>query len=259
MQPRVIAVLVALNGAGYLPRTLAAIAAQTRRPDSTIFIDSGSTDGSAALLAASDPTQLVRTPGRRSFGGAIAYALQVAPPAESDDEWMWLLGHDNAPDPKALAALLGAVEVAPSVAIAGPKLMRLDEPDVIASFGETLTALGRSVSLVENELDQAQHDIQADQLGVAAGGMLVRRTVFTALGGFDPTLPSIDAALDFSVRARLAGHRVVGVPSARVTSAGPPELFGRRSVSVGAQNRIRRFAQLHRRLVWAPAAAVPLH
>ncbi|WP_309617399.1 glycosyltransferase, partial [Salinibacterium sp.] len=259
MQPRVIAVLVALNGASYLPRTLAALAAQTRRPDSTVSVDSASSDASPALMKAANPTQFVATPARRSFGGAVAHALQVAPAAESEDEWIWLLGHDNAPAPTALAALLGAVEVAPSVAVAGPKLMRLDEPDVIASFGETLTADGRSVSLVDGELDQAQHDVQSDHLGVAAGGMLVRRTVWSALGGFDPALPSADAALDFSVRARLAGHRVIGVPTARVSSAGPPELFGRRSLSVGAQNRIRRSAQLHRRLAWAPAVAVPFH
>jgi len=259
MQPRVIAVLVARNGAQYLPRTLAALAAQTRRPDAVLLVDASSSDDSGALLASASPGGVVTTPGRSSFGGAVAYALQVAPPQAGENEWLWLLGHDNAADPSALSAMLGAVEVAPSVAIAGPKLMRWDERHVIASFGETVTAYGRSVDLVSGELDQAQHDLHSDLLAVAAGGMLVRRSVWTALGGFDPGLPSIDAALDFAVRARLAGHRVVGVPSARVASAGPPELFGRRSVSAGAQNRIRRSAQLHRRLVYALPLGVPLH
>jgi GT2 family glycosyltransferase len=259
MQPRVIAVLVARNGAQYLPRTLAALAAQTRRPDSVVLVDAGSSDDSGSLLASAMPGGVVTTPGRRSFGGAVAYALQSAPPPAAESEWLWLLGHDNAPEPSALSAMLGAVEVAPSVAIAGPKLMRWDEPHVIASFGETLTGFGRSVELVSGELDQAQHDVHSDLLAVAAGGMLVRRSVWTALGGFDPGLPTVDAALDFAVRARLAGHRVVGVPSARVASAGPAELFGRRSVSAAAQNRARRAAQLHRRLVYAPAPAVPLH
>lgn len=256
MQPRVTAVLVARNGAQYLPRTLAALAAQVRRPDSVIYVDADSSDATGQLLA---EYQVVTTPGRRSFGGAVSHALQVGAPPTVENEWLWLLGHDNAPDPRALSALLGAVEVAPSVAIAGPKLMRWDEPDVIASFGETLTRFGRSLPLVAGELDQAQHDVQSDLLGVAAGGMLVRRSVWTALGGFDSALPSVDAALDFAVRARLAGHRVIGVPSAKVTSAGPPELFGRKSLSAGAQNRARRAAQLHRRLSWAPAPAVPLH
>jgi GT2 family glycosyltransferase len=257
MQPTVTAILVARAGAQYLPRTLTALAAQTRRPDAVVLVDAGSSDGTAAALATAGPH--LTTPGRRSFGGGVEHAVRSLPPQTSDQEWFWLLAHDNAPDPSALAALLGAVEVAPSVAIAGPKLMSLADPRIIASFGETLTDLGRSVDLVSGELDQAQHDVQSDRLGVAAGGMLVRRQVWTALGGFDPGLPSVDAALDFAVRARLAGHRVVGVPSARVASAGPAELFGRRSLSAGAQNRIRRSAQLHRRLVYAPALAVPLH
>jgi GT2 family glycosyltransferase len=255
MQPRVIAVLVARNGAQYLPRTLAALAAQTRRPDSVLLVDAGSSDGSLALL--SELGTVARSP--RSFGAAVARALQLAPAQAVDNEWLWLLGHDNAPDPSALSAMLGAVEVAPSVAIAGPKLMRWDEPAIIASFGESMTTYGRSVDLVSGELDQAQHDLHSDLLAVAAGGMLVRRSVWTALGGFDPGLPSVDAALDLAVRARLAGNRVVGVPSARVASAGPPELFGRRSVSASAQNRIRRTAQLHRRLVYAPPFVVPVH
>ena len=247
--------LVARNGAQYLPRTIAALAAQTRRPDAVHTVDAGSNDASGTLLGRNVAT----TPGRRTFGGAIAWLDHLAPATGVDDEWLWLLGHDNAPEPGALSALLGAVEVAPSVAIAGPKLMRWDDPHVIASFGETITPLGASVSLVSGELDQAQHDVQSDLLGVAAGGMLVRRSVWTALGGFDPALPSVDAALDFCIRARLAGHRVIGVPAARVTSAGPPELFGRRSLSAGAQNRIQRSAQLHRRLAYAAPLAVPLH
>ena len=112
--------LVARNGAQYLPRTLAALAAQTRRPDSVLLVDASSADGSGALLSAAAPDGVVTTPGRRSFGAAVAYALQLAPPQAAENEWLWLLGHDNAPEPSALSALLGAVEVAPSVAIAGP-------------------------------------------------------------------------------------------------------------------------------------------
>ena len=259
MRARVTAVLVARNGAEYLQRTLAGVAAQRRRPDSLVVVDAASADDSAALLAAASPTQFVAAPARSSFGGAVAAALRVVEPAESDDEWLWLLAHDNAPEPHALAALLDAVEVAPSVAVAGPKLMRWTQPDVIESFGESMTAYGRSVQLVSNELDQAQHDRRSDLMAVAAGGMLVRRRVWSAVGGFDPGLQSTDAALDFCVRVRLAGHRVVTVPAARVASAGGPELFGRDGIGSSARARIARFAQLRRRLVYAPAAAVPLH
>jgi GT2 family glycosyltransferase len=251
-------ILVARSGAAYLERTLSGLARQTRQPDAVIAVDAGSTDTSSDLLAASGPTQLVTAPGGH-FGSAVSRAIQVAASPESDNEWLWLLAHDNAPAPTALEQLLGAVEIAPSVAIAGPKLMRWEQPDVIAEFGETITQFGASIALVEGELDQAQHDVQDDVLGVAAGGMLVRRSLWTALGGFDPGLPSIDASLDFSIRARLAGFRVVVVPGAKVASAGGPELFGRRSVPDRRRVRIARSAQLHRRLVYSPGGALPFH
>jgi GT2 family glycosyltransferase len=255
VQPRVTAILVARNGAAFLARTLAALESQSRPPDAVVAVDAGSKDDTAAVMAAARPTQLVSASARGSFSSSVADAVQAALPPVTDDDWLWLLGADSEPHPDALARLLGAVEIAPSVAIAGPKLMRSDEPDIIARYGETMTRYGASILLVENELDQAQYDGQTDVLGVAASGMLVRRSVWSDLGGFDPGLPSVDAGLDFSIRARLAGHRVVGVPGARILSAGGPELFGRASVSGRAMALTRRRAQLHRRMVYARGLA----
>jgi GT2 family glycosyltransferase len=258
MQPRVTAILVARNGGEALSRTIAALHAQTRPADVVVAVDAGSTDSSAALLSAAGASQVVRA-GRLPLGAAVMAGLRSAVPASERNEWVWILPHDSAPQPNALAALLAAVEVAPSVVVAGPKLMRADAPDTIARYGETMTALGASVVHVENELDQGQHDFRSDLLGVSASGMLVRRDTWTTLRGFDPALPAIDAALDFCVRARLAGFRVIGVPAARVESAGGPEEFVRPGTSSRARSRLARAAQLHRRMVYSTLPAVPLH
>ncbi|MCJ1713344.1 glycosyltransferase family 2 protein [Curtobacterium sp. VKM Ac-2922] len=261
-QPRVTAVLVVANGADHLDRTLAALASQTRHPDNLVVVDVGSTDGSTAELEFGGSAQLTRIPAGRSFGDAVAVGEQAAPHPESDesvDEWLWLVGHDNAPAPTALAEMLAAVEIAPSVAVAGPKLTAVDDPSRIRAFGESMTRFGRSLVLVQDELDQGQHDRNTDVMAVAAGGMLVRRSVWKVLGGFDPALPDVDAALDFCVRVRLAGHRVAVVPDARATTAGPIEEFGRKRVSEARRVRLHRQAQLHRRMTYAPAGLLWLH
>jgi GT2 family glycosyltransferase len=259
MRQVVTVVVVARNGAEYLDRTIAALAAQTRQPDAIIAVDASSSDRSAELLASAGPAQLVSAPAKSSFGDAIAIGMHGVPAAESDNEWLWFLAHDSAPEPRALQQLLAAVEIAPSVGIAGPKLMRWEKPDTIAEFGESMTRFGASMPMVENELDQAQHDVSDDVLGVAAQGMLVRRSLWSKLGGFDPGLPAIDSGLDFSIRARLAGSRVVLVPGARIASAGGPELFGRRALSAAKRAGAIRAAQLHRRMVYAPSGAVMIH
>ncbi|MGH3691655.1 MAG: glycosyltransferase, partial [Microbacterium sp.] len=62
---------------------------------------------------------------------------------------------------------------------------------------------------------------------------------------------------DLGVRARLGGGRVVLAPSARISAApgGPAALPTGRS----RRAYVTRLAQLHRRLAYAPALAVPLH
>lgn len=259
MQPRVTAILVVRNGEPWLDRTLRALTSQTRRPDAQVFVDCSSTDHSAEKLSTAAPTQYVLAP-IVPLGEAVSFGVRQAAPAESDADWLWVLSADTAPEPDALQRLLAAVEVAPSVVIAGPKVVDVDDRALIHSYGESLSRFGATVKLVEGELDQAQHDLDGDVLGVSGSGMLVRRELWERLGGFDPGLPGVDAGLDFSIRARLAGFRVIRVADARVSRGIRPEDLGRRRpLSSRGRIRVARTAQLHRRLVYAPAAAVPFH
>jgi len=262
MQPQVTAILVARNGAKHLQRTLEALARQTRQPDIVIAIDCGSTDVTAQLLTTFGPTHIISAPADLSFGQAIAEAVRISPAPEDDRHMLWLLAQDSAPEPRALAALLAELEISPSVAVAGPKVMEWEAGEYIHDFGMTMTPGGSSVTLVESELDQGQHDGLSDVLAVSAGGMLVRHTVWNELGGFDPALPAVDDSLDFCVRVRLAGYRVSVAPAARVASAGAG-VAGPNQSSRGRLRRSRvraeRSAQLHRRLVYSPSWALIFH
>jgi GT2 family glycosyltransferase len=262
MQARVTAIIVARNGAPHLQRTLEALRGQSRQPDTVVAVDCGSTDASAELLAAYGPTHFISADADLSFGDAIKTAVRVLPDTSGDYELLWLLAQDSAPEPRALEHLVAELEIAPSVAVAGPKVMEWVADDYIHDFGLSMTPYGSSVTLVESELDQEQHDALSDVLAVSAGGMLVRRSVWDHLGGFDSALPVVDDSLDFCVRVRLAGNRVSVVPAARVSSAGDG-VAGPDGSSRGRASRRRvraeRSAALHRRLVYAPAWTLPVH
>ncbi len=270
MQPRVIAIVVARRGGEPLQQTLDALAQQSRRPDLLVVVDAAGADAVTAQLAAANPTQFVTAGSGLGFGELVHRGLAAVPlpeptssPYGGVDEWLWLLRHDTVPDPHALQRLLAAVEIAPSVAVAGAKQLEAAHPTVIAAYGETLTRWGASMAIAERELDQAQHDRTSDVLAVGEAAMLVRRSVYRAVEGFDPALSSVDAALDLCVRIRLAGHRVVGVPQARVFvyegTAAASRAGAGKAVSPRVRARLVRTAQLHRRLVYAPAVAMPLH
>jgi len=270
VQPRVTAILIARRGGDALQQTLDALAAQSRRPDLLVVVDAAASDAATAQLAAVGPTQFVSAATSVPFGELVHRGLAAVPVAEpvssvygGVDEWLWVLRHDTTPDPRALERLLGAVEIAPSVAVAGPKQLEAEHPTVIAGFGETMTQFGAAISLAERELDQAQHDRTSDVLAMGEAGLLVRRAAYNQVEGFDPALGSVDAALDLCVRIRLAGHRVIGVPQARIFVHEGTALASRAGsaprVSQRGLARLRRRAQLHRRLTYAPALAVPLH
>jgi GT2 family glycosyltransferase len=262
MQARVTAIIVARNGASHLERTLEALRQQTRQPDTVIAVDCGSSDATSDLLASYGPTHFISADVSLSFGAAIHAATRVLDEPAGDHELLWLLAQDSAPEPDALRNLLAELEIAPSVAVAGPKVMEWVADDYIHDFGESMTPYGATVTLVESELDQEQHDGLSDVMAVSAGGMLVRHAVWNQLGGFDPALPIVDDSLDFCVRVRLAGYRVSVVAAARVSSAGDG-VAGPDGSSRGRARRRRvraeRSAQLHRRLVYSPAWALPVH
>ncbi|MHA7987241.1 glycosyltransferase [Rathayibacter sp. CAU 1779] len=262
MPPTVTALVVAHRGAEHLTRSLDALAAQTRPVDSVVVIGVASDEATTAVATAAAPGALLASKERIPFGAAIGVAVRTLPPPTSDDEWLWFLAEDTAPEPDALARLIDTVAVSPSVAVAGPKLVDWDAASVLRELGLAMTRFGATIVPVEDEFDQAQHDRTSDMLAVPAAGMLIRHTVWERLGGFDPALPVFDDGLDLCVRARLAGHRVVIVPTAHLASAADDVSAPQRSPKGRRrrrQHRQRRAAQLHRRMAYAPAFALFFH
>ncbi len=257
MRTRVTAILVAHRGGEWLDQTIAGIAAQTRAPAAIIAVNNGGSDAVAAQLRDSGAEVVVGLSSRVSFGQAVQQGVQASPVSgDPSDEWIWLLSEDSCPEPEALEFILNRVQRAPSVVVAGPKIVDWDHPDRIIELGQSLTRYGSRWTLRRQELDQQQYDHMQDVLGVGPVGMLVRRDIWEQLGGFDPALAVYDDGLDFSVRARLAGHRVEVAPDSRVRFAqsgvAGPRIDRKRSVMRQA-HRQARTAHLHRRISYAPA------
>lgn len=256
MSARVHAIIVARPGPSsraQLLRTLDALSLQTTRPDAITLVVCG--DGKSAReseAVARSVEGIIEARSSTSFAEAVELAYPRVLPGTA----VWVLAHDTAPAPAALAQLAGALERSPSAAFAAPKLVNSDSDRELVSLGISMTALGRSVELAAGELDQGQHDGVDDALGSDIRGILIRGAVREALK-IDRALAGADEGLDLGVRARLGGGRVVLAPAARVLVS--PD--GPAALPQGASRRafVTRLAQLHRRLAYAPALVVPLH
>lgn len=231
----------------HLERTLTALRAQSRPVDALTIVLCDADATVQAVAAASHAEGVISADRRTSFADALALGSH-----RLEGDAVWVLTHDTIPAPDALARLAGALETAPSVAFAAPKLVRADETDRIVSLGVSMTRYGRTVGLADGEHDQGQHDAGEDVLGTDVRGILVRADAWRRLGGIDRALAGADEGLDLGIRARLRGGRVALAPTAIVAIAGVGPAPVRAAYA-------QRTAQLHRRLAYAPAAAVPLH
>jgi GT2 family glycosyltransferase len=224
----VTAVLVSHDGARWLADSLAALAAQTRSPQRVVAVDTGSLDDSPRLLAETlGDSAVVHLPRDTSLADAVQAGLDAfqgspAPPGSrgSVTEWIWLLHDDCAPEPRALRELLAQAVASPSLAALGPKVVSWDSRR-LQEIGLTVDSSGRSQTRLEpREVDQGQHDDVGDVLAVGTAGLLVRRDVWNALGGFDGAWPVLGEDVDFGWRLNAAGERMGLAPRAVVRHVG---------------------------------------
>ena len=191
--PRVRIVLTAVAGAD-LEAALAVVRRQVYEPAPEVVVVGDQVDGVASLPSLED---------------AISST-------DATFDYLWLLHADARPRPDALAALIAESE-RNEASLAGSKLLKAGTMDELESVGGATDVFGEPYSgLDEGEIDLQQYDVVREVAFVQSASMLVRRDLAQGLKGLDPLLPPVAAGLDFSQRTRLAGGRVISVPSSEV-------------------------------------------
>ena len=279
MSVRVTAVVISHNEPEWLRKTLSGLSSQTRTVDEIIGVDSSTsadcqavfdefkispvlrrTDASFGALVSAGVAQaasIFTTPNLAGDSLAPVEIVEDDDSRENQHSWIWLLHDDSVPEPDTLEKLLAAADLSPSVALLGPKQVDPERPNLIVQQGLTLTKLGGIFSLVDHELDQAQHDSADDVLAIGTAGALIRTDLYRRLQGFDRHAPNLASDIDFSVRARLSGYRVVVVPAAKILHA-TLSLKGKRSrrwLQGSPEDALRR-AEIHLHLAYLPVLLV---
>lgn len=106
---QVCAVLVTYNRLDLLRQALAAVRAQSRKPETIIVVDNGSTDGTAAWLAGEADAQ-VRVISQANLGGSGGFHTGLHAAYETGADWLWCMDDDTIPDHDCLAEMLAAEE-----------------------------------------------------------------------------------------------------------------------------------------------------
>lgn len=218
-EPKVAVVIPTWNSVALLPRLLDSIAAQ-EEPIEVLAVDNGSGDGTVELLEERGIPHL-------TLGENTGFAAAVDRGADrTAAPFVMPLNADTELEPGSVAVLRAAVEADPGLGGAAPRILQLEgeERDVGAarlySAGQALTREGRAIEIGAGEGQGSEALAGREVFGVCGAACLLRRELFTEMGGYDRGFFSFYEDVDLNVRARIAGWRFAYVPDAVVWHLG---------------------------------------
>jgi N-acetylglucosaminyl-diphospho-decaprenol L-rhamnosyltransferase len=191
-----------------------------------VVVDNASTDGSAEALARSDETAtFVQTGANLGFGTAANRGVSV-----TTGEYVLVLNPDAVVEPGATKVLAEALDRDPALAAVGPRVQNPDGslypsarrfPDLLVAAGHAFLGLANP----DNRFSRRYKMLDTDRTRsgevdwVSGTCMLVRRTAYSVVGGFDEAYFMYVEDVDLCWRLQRAGWRVGYEPAAGVVHA----------------------------------------
>ena len=234
-----ITALVIGGNSEYLEETLFGLNSQSRKPEHILV---GCTNIQEQELARKHELPFI------DIDSSFPQNLITLAEAVEAPDWFWVLFADSCPDPSALEGLALTAETSPSASMVAPKLVEWTSPDRFVGFGKTITQLGESFELVDNEIDQGQHDILRDVLAADFAGSLIERQALKMLGS--QSSPMAARSTVFGITQWLSGSRVIVEPKSKVRIDPYRGINGERNVF--GTHFAKRFADYHLSLITLP-------
>ena len=232
--PSVTAVVVAHDPGDWFDTTLNSIVTQDYPRLDLVVVD-GSGDAALAerVRSVAPAATLIDASDTVGFAAAANTVL------ETDITSAFLLiCHDDVALASDTVRVLVTEALRSNAGVAGPKLVRWDQPDVLQHVGLRVDQFGAADDFVDpGERDQEQYDAVSDVFALPSACMLVRSALFASIGGFDPGMTRRVEDVDLCWRAQLAGGRVLVVPDATVRHR--EDLLGRIGVDDVRRTRAR--------------------
>src|SRR5689334_3297229 len=229
VRPRVSIIIVSYNTREMTLECLRSIVRETQEAFEIIVVDNRSTDGSADAIAAEFPHIDLRRPDKNL---GFARANNVAA-LEAQGDFILLLNPDTVVLDRAIDRLLAFADANPSAGIWGGRTLYGDRTLNPSSCWGRMTLWSLCCSSIGLTAAMKSHEFfnpegygawQRDsvrQVDIVTGCLLlIRRTLWQELRGFDPTYFMYGEEADLCLRAAKRGARPMLTPEATIIHYG---------------------------------------
>ena len=181
-----------------------------------VIVDNGSNDNSPDIINnMHDDVILIKNKENLGFAGGNNVGIRFA--LDNGAEYIWLLNNDTVVHQNALTAMVDLGERIPESGILGSKIYYYDKPELIWYAGATIN-WRKVVSWHTgiNQVDQPQYCVINEVDRVTGCSMLVKRDFCERIGLMDEKLFLYVEEVDWCVRAKKAGYKILYVPESKV-------------------------------------------
>jgi GT2 family glycosyltransferase len=183
-----------------------------------LVLDNGSTDGSGDRLEkelADAPVRFRRNRENEGFARGMNACLEDALTGGAD--LVFSVNNDTETDPDCIGRLVSALEDDPGAGVAGPAVLFHRDPERVWQSGGRFSYWRAGLAVpgkgrLLRELPRARARVSF----LTGCAVLVARWVFDRVGLLDPSYYFYAEDVDFDLRVRAAGIRLIFVPEARV-------------------------------------------
>jgi hypothetical protein len=215
--PSVAIIVLTWNGKAMTMECLESLASLEYGNARVIVVDNGSTDGTADAVRSAYGERVTIIENPRNLGFSLGNNVGIRHALEKGADFVLLLNNDTVVDPALVDRLVEGITISKNIGIVGPKIYYASPPDRIwFAGGEVFLSRGVSRHIGIRERDTGRYDTVRDVDYVTGCALMARRGVFDSIGHLDPTFPAYYEDVDFCMRARRRGFRVVYVPAGRV-------------------------------------------
>lgn len=133
-------------------------------------------------------------------------------------KYVWLLNNDTVVDKDALAELVKLAETDEKIGMVSSKLLYHDRPNILQTAGGSRIVpwMGNAVIIASNELDDGRWDQSFEPDYLNGASLIVKTEAIKAIGLFEEKYFLYWEDVDWGVRARKKGYRLLYCPKSRV-------------------------------------------
>ena len=184
-----------------------------------ILLESTSAGEAVQEFRSEDPrVQTIRLTENLGYAGNNNVGIQAA--LDQEAEWVFILNNDTVLDPACLSLLIENGELDRGVGIVGPMVYHFDQPDVIQSAGGILGKNWQSNHAGINQHDTGQFKTVRQVDWISGCAILVRRALIEDVGALDPDYFLYWEEIEWCLRARRAGWKILHIPQAKLWHKG---------------------------------------